>query len=98
MSELALAARIALVGNPNSGASQIALRMLAYGEKPADEALIRRRIESAIAFRESLAITTLAKPVNGEMRRRGEGGAREDRDDGFAVMHCWKGNREQGTL
>src|SRR2546429_9469839 len=32
-----------------SSASQIALRMLTHGEKPADEALIRRRIESAIA-------------------------------------------------
>ena len=43
-----------------SSASQIALRMLTYGEKPADEALIRRRIESAIAFRESLAIDSTA--------------------------------------
>src|SRR5712691_1150785 len=50
-----------------SGASQIALRMLAYGEKPADEALIRRRIESAIAFRESLSIDATAyRLVHGE--------------------------------
>ena len=50
-----------------SSASQIALRMLTYGEKPADEALIRRRIESAIAFRESLAIDATAyRLVHGE--------------------------------
>src|SRR3989338_9113559 len=50
-----------------SSASQIALRMLAYGEKPADEGLIRRRLESAIAFRESLAIDATAyRLVHGE--------------------------------
>ena len=50
-----------------SSASQIALRMLTHGEKPADEALIRRRIESAIAFRESLAIDATAyRLVHGE--------------------------------
>src|SRR3990170_3618792 len=50
-----------------SSASQIALRMLAYGEKPADDGLIRRRIESAIAFRESLAIDATAyRLVHGE--------------------------------
>src|SRR5436309_13335275 len=50
-----------------SSASQIALRMLAYGEKPADTALIRRRIESAIAFRESLAIDATAyRLIHGE--------------------------------
>jgi 23S rRNA (cytosine1962-C5)-methyltransferase len=50
-----------------SSASQIALRMLAYGDKAADEALIRRRIESAIAFRESLAIDATAyRLVHGE--------------------------------
>ncbi len=67
---------IALVRDPRgrplghamySSASQIALRMLTYGEKPADEALIRRRIESAIAFRESLAIDATAyRLVHGE--------------------------------
>src|SRR5712691_3217592 len=50
-----------------SSASQIALRMLAYGEKPADAALIRRRIESAIAFRESHAIDATAyRLIHGE--------------------------------
>jgi 23S rRNA (cytosine1962-C5)-methyltransferase len=50
-----------------SSASQIALRMLALGEKPADEDLIRRRIESAIAFRQSLAIDATAyRLVHGE--------------------------------
>ena len=50
-----------------SSASQIALRMLTEGEKPADEGLIRRRIESAIAFRESLAIDATAyRLVHGE--------------------------------
>lgn len=50
-----------------SSASQIALRMLTYGEKPADEALIRRRLESAMAFRESLAIDATAyRLVHGE--------------------------------
>ena len=50
-----------------SSASQIALRMLTHGEKPADEGLIRRRIESAIAFRELLAIDATAyRLVHGE--------------------------------
>src|ERR1700682_1434750 len=50
-----------------SSASQIALRMLTYGEKPADEGLIRPRIESAVAFRESLAIDATAyRLVHGE--------------------------------
>ena len=50
-----------------SSASQIALRMLTDGEKPVDEGLIRRRIESAIAFRHSLAIDATAyRLVHGE--------------------------------
>ena len=50
-----------------SDRSQIALRMLAYGDEPADEAVIRRRIESAIAFRTSLAIDATAyRLVHGE--------------------------------
>ena len=50
-----------------SSASQIALRMLTYGEKPADEGLIRRRIESAMVFRDSLAIDATAyRLVHGE--------------------------------
>src|SRR5438093_4354150 len=43
-----------------SSTSQIALRMLTYGEGRADEALVRRRIASAIAFRETLAIDATA--------------------------------------
>jgi 23S rRNA (cytosine1962-C5)-methyltransferase len=50
-----------------SSRSQIALRMLAYGAAAADEELIRRRIESAIAFRSSLAIDATAwRLVHGE--------------------------------
>jgi 23S rRNA (cytosine1962-C5)-methyltransferase len=52
-----------------SSASQIALRMLVYGEgsERDDIALIRRRLESAIAFRESLAIDATAfRVVHGE--------------------------------
>jgi len=43
-----------------SDRSQIALRLLAYGEEPADDALIRRRVESAIEFRQSLEIDATA--------------------------------------
>jgi 23S rRNA G2069 N7-methylase RlmK/C1962 C5-methylase RlmI len=43
-----------------SDRSQIALRLLSYGDAPADIALIRRRLESAIAFRQSLAIDASA--------------------------------------
>jgi 23S rRNA (cytosine1962-C5)-methyltransferase len=43
-----------------SDRSQITLRMLTYGEQRADEALLRRRIETAIAFRASLAIDATA--------------------------------------
>jgi 23S rRNA (cytosine1962-C5)-methyltransferase len=39
-----------------SSQSQIALRMLSYGERPADLNLIRSRIEAAIAFRKTLGI------------------------------------------
>ena len=56
---------IVLVRNPRgrtlghalySSQSQIALRVLTHGEKAADAALIRSRIETAIAFRDRLGI------------------------------------------
>jgi len=50
-----------------SDRSQITLRMLSYGDALADEALLRRRIEAAIAFRETLAIDATAyRLVHGE--------------------------------
>jgi 23S rRNA (cytosine1962-C5)-methyltransferase len=53
-----------------SDRSQIAIRMLAYGSAdgdPADDGLVRRRIEAAIAFRGSLAIDATAyRLVHGE--------------------------------
>jgi 23S rRNA (cytosine1962-C5)-methyltransferase len=50
-----------------SDRSQITLRMLAHGEQPADAALVRRRIETAIAFRASLGIDATAyRLVHGE--------------------------------
>jgi len=52
-----------------SGASQIALRMLTYGDQSGedDTALIRRRLQSAIAFRQSLALDATAyRLVHGE--------------------------------
>ncbi len=50
-----------------SDRSQITLRMLTYGESHADEALVRRRIEAAIAFRASLGIDATAyRLVHGE--------------------------------
>jgi 23S rRNA (cytosine1962-C5)-methyltransferase len=50
-----------------SDRSQIALRLLSYGDAPADLALIRRRLESAIAYRRSLAIDATAyRLVHGE--------------------------------
>jgi 23S rRNA (cytosine1962-C5)-methyltransferase len=50
-----------------SSASQIALRMLTYGDEPADAALIQQRIAAAIAFRRSLAIDATAfRIVHGE--------------------------------
>ncbi len=50
-----------------SDRSQIAIRMLTYGERTADDALISSRIESAIAFRESLGIDATAyRLVHGE--------------------------------
>ena len=51
----------------NSDRSQIAIRMLTYGERVADAALIASRIASAIAFRELLAIDATAyRLVHGE--------------------------------
>jgi 23S rRNA (cytosine1962-C5)-methyltransferase len=53
-----------------SDRSQIAIRMLTYGEQAADEALIRARIEAALAFRETLAIDATAyRFVHGEADR-----------------------------
>jgi 23S rRNA (cytosine1962-C5)-methyltransferase len=50
-----------------SDRSQITLRMLMYGERVADEALVVRRIHDAIAFRESLSIDATAyRLVHGE--------------------------------
>jgi 23S rRNA (cytosine1962-C5)-methyltransferase len=50
-----------------SDRSQIALRMLTRGEAPADDALIRRRIENALAFRQTLAIAATAfRLIHGE--------------------------------
>jgi 23S rRNA (cytosine1962-C5)-methyltransferase len=50
-----------------SDRSQIALRMLSYGDAPGDEALIRQRIEAAVAFRTSLHLDATAyRLVHGE--------------------------------
>jgi 23S rRNA (cytosine1962-C5)-methyltransferase len=50
-----------------SDRSQITLRMLTHGEQPADAALVRKRIEMAIAFRATLAIDATAyRLVHGE--------------------------------
>lgn len=50
-----------------SDRSQIVLRMLAYGEQRADDALIRRRIEAALEFRKSLEIDATAfRLIHGE--------------------------------
>ena len=50
-----------------SDKSQITLRILTRGEQPADDALVRRRIEEAIAFRQTLAIDATAwRLVHGE--------------------------------
>ena len=50
-----------------SDRSQITIRMLTYGERQADAALIESRIDAAIAFRESLAIDATAyRLVHGE--------------------------------
>jgi 23S rRNA (cytosine1962-C5)-methyltransferase len=50
-----------------SDRSQIAIRMLTYGEGAADDALIGRRIEAAVAFRRTLAIDADAyRLIHGE--------------------------------
>ena len=50
-----------------SDRSQIAIRMLTYGDQPADPALIRKRLDAALGFRESLAIDASAyRLVHGE--------------------------------
>ena len=50
-----------------SDRSQITLRMLAYGDALADESLVRRRIDAALAFRASLGIDATAyRLVHGE--------------------------------
>ena len=50
-----------------SDRSQIAIRMLTRGDAAADDELVRRRIETAIAFRHSLAINASAyRLVHGE--------------------------------
>lgn len=50
-----------------SDRSQIALRLLTHGDEPADPALLRRRLQAAIGFRQSLAIDATAyRLVHGE--------------------------------
>jgi 23S rRNA (cytosine1962-C5)-methyltransferase len=50
-----------------SDRSSIALRLLSYGEEPADEALLQRRLQAALQFRESLALDATAyRVVHGE--------------------------------
>jgi 23S rRNA (cytosine1962-C5)-methyltransferase len=50
-----------------SDRSQIAIRMLSRGETPADESLVRTRIEAAIRYRESLQLDASAyRLVHGE--------------------------------
>jgi 23S rRNA (cytosine1962-C5)-methyltransferase len=50
-----------------SDKSQIAIRLLTHGEAPADDALLTRRIEEAIAFRQRLAIDATAyRLIHGE--------------------------------
>jgi len=50
-----------------SDKSQIALRMLTRGEAPADDALVRKRIEDAVAFRQALGIDATAyRLIHGE--------------------------------
>src|SRR5262245_60698574 len=50
-----------------SSRSQIALRLLTYGDEPADAALIATRIETAVTFRQQLGIDATAyRLVHGE--------------------------------
>ncbi len=50
-----------------SDRSQIAIRMLSHGDRPADDALLTSRIEAAIGFRAALAIDASAyRLVHGE--------------------------------
>ncbi len=50
-----------------SDRSQIALRMLTRGDRPADDALVRARIEDAVAFRRALSIEATAfRLIHGE--------------------------------
>src|SRR5438477_3745467 len=50
-----------------SDKSQIALRMLTRGQTPADDALVRKRIVDAVAFRRSLQINATAyRLIHGE--------------------------------
>src|SRR5712692_99362 len=50
-----------------SDRSQISLRMLSFGEQMADATLVRRRIETAVAFRHTLSIDATAyRLVHGE--------------------------------
>jgi 23S rRNA (cytosine1962-C5)-methyltransferase len=50
-----------------SDRSQIAVRMLSYGDRPADDDLIKGRIDAALAFRRALAIDATAyRLIHGE--------------------------------
>jgi 23S rRNA (cytosine1962-C5)-methyltransferase len=56
-----MGARGRLIGHAlYSDQSQIALRLLTHGQEPADEALWRRRLTAAIAFRKSLKLDASA--------------------------------------
>src|SRR5688572_18234319 len=50
-----------------SDRSQIAIRMLSYGERPADDELLKRRIDAALSFRRALGIEATAyRLIHGE--------------------------------
>ena len=50
-----------------SDRSQIAVRMLSYGERPADDELLKGRIDAALAFRRALGIDATAyRLIHGE--------------------------------
>jgi hypothetical protein len=58
-----------------------------FAGRPPGRILLAHVTETSSEFGEPLAIGALSEPVDGEMRRRGEGGTGDNGDAGLGINH-----------
>ncbi len=72
-----------------------------FPSRPARGILLTHVAEASRKLRESLAVSTLAEPVDWQMRRLGEGGSGENSDSRLGENHgariFWNGRKQLGT-